>query len=283
VSCETLFHDVIAFSGRGDLHFLDLAGDPENSPRLQRYRDICPAAECKDPVISPDGRLIAFTDRVDTHIARVATGGVIATFRTDGEDYIQPLTWAPDTKAVAFTARVPGGPGRDLYVRSVSVSGVGPAARLRHDNIDILEPTWSPDGEWIAHTRHPWNESTYQIWLIRPDGTDARPLAPSGSTQRWPTWSPDGATIAYLSGGAIRLHALATGVERTLPVSVVSPEALRFTTDGDGLVLSHSLGDCTHAVSRIDLQGEVLTRLHTAVPDCSIDRLPISPVSWGTQ
>lgn len=59
--------------------------------------------------------------------------------------------------------------------------------------------TWSPDGNWIALIRRDLGvERGDQIWLVRPDGSDARALTDlphraHGSL----AWSPDGSQLLY--------------------------------------------------------------------------------------
>jgi TolB protein len=61
---------------------------------------------------------------------------------------------------------------------------------------------WSPDGNWIAYSR---GES--ELWLVKPDGTDAHRIAAVGIS---PSWSPDGTKIAY-EGGASLTYGEGTG------------------------------------------------------------------------
>jgi len=54
-------------------------------------------------------------------------------------------------------------------------------------------PAWSPDGQWIAFVR--WAD----LWLVRPDGTDAHELLATGKLPaREVVWSPDSQRIVFL-------------------------------------------------------------------------------------
>lgn len=58
---------------------------------------------------------------------------------------------------------------------------------------------WSPDGEWIAFGRKPpRTQSGRQLWLMRPDGSDARALTDDPAIQHGqPHWSPDGRYLLF--------------------------------------------------------------------------------------
>lgn len=64
-------------------------------------------------------------------------------------------------------------------------------------------PAWSPVGGWIALARQFLDEERWtpgrQIWLVRPDGSEAYPLVtdPMGDLFGF-AWRPDGSALAYL-------------------------------------------------------------------------------------
>ncbi|MFQ5742403.1 MAG: prolyl oligopeptidase family serine peptidase [Acidobacteriota bacterium] len=56
-------------------------------------------------------------------------------------------------------------------------------------------PRWSPDGRWLAFFRG--EGDSRQVYLIRPDGGEARPLAKMEQRVNRYRWSPDGRRIAF--------------------------------------------------------------------------------------
>lgn len=61
---------------------------------------------------------------------------------------------------------------------------------------------WSPDGQWLAVVRRPvsdfGSDKNGQLWRMRPDGSDARPLTDLTNVFHGaPIWSPDGRYLLY--------------------------------------------------------------------------------------
>lgn len=105
---------------------------------------LSPQVVGREPAVSPDGRLIAFS-RVGTYVASSEVDKGIWVMRADG------------TEARQVTASPAGG---------------------RFDS----NPRWSPDGSRIAfvHTIYPvrWGEVSRNLWIVSPDGTDRQMFVP---------------------------------------------------------------------------------------------------------
>jgi Tol biopolymer transport system component len=81
---------------------------------------------------------------------------------------------------------------RNLYILDVAT---GAARKLETGSDFDTFPTWSPRGDWIAFTSR--RDGDYEIYRIRPDGTDLERLTQSPGNDAHPSFSPDGEWIAF--------------------------------------------------------------------------------------
>ena len=122
-------------------------------------------------VISPDGKYLAYGDRLGLHLKLIQTGEI--TDIPQPEDPATdrgvwwPAAWFPDgSKFVAAEAR----PGRPASAWVVSVMG-GPPRKLRDDAYLFAV---SPDGALIAFGTGAGFVRNREIWLMGPQGEDQR-------------------------------------------------------------------------------------------------------------
>ena len=68
--------------------------------------------------------------------------------------------------------------------------------RLTHDLEEKDNPSWSPDGQWIAYDSY--RSRAYQIFVVSTDGSGLTRRLTHRRPHNWkPAWPPSGDTIAY--------------------------------------------------------------------------------------
>jgi TolB protein len=172
------------------------------------------------PIWSPDGALIAFSRSRDIYVMERDGSDVRLVADTGGSDTIPD--WSPDGQRIVFLVR--RGDGSDTGGIFVVTLADGSISRVTESH-DDRSPAWSPTGEWISFVRFedaPRNNleaDDSDIWLVRPDGTDAHRLldeegplevppggedggfsssgTPDGHWQNAPAWSPDGEMLIW--------------------------------------------------------------------------------------
>ena len=152
------------------------------------------------PVWSPDGQWIAFG--AGGYLQnRKTTPAKLMLVRRDGTG-ARALTgdslnagfpsWSPDGKRIVY--RVWGGSSWGLRLLNLEDRSVK-VLTTEYDNL----PFWSPDGALITFTRkHEGNN--FDIYTIRPDGSDVRQLTTSAANDAHAVWTDDSRQLLWNSG-----------------------------------------------------------------------------------
>jgi Tol biopolymer transport system component len=130
---------------------------------------------------------------------RVDGGAQIAMINVDGSNFRELTTgpnnngfpsMSPDGTRVVYRTFGPAGEG--LRVLNIATKAVTTLT----DGYDNF-PLWSPRGDLIMFSRI--EQGDYEIFTIKPDGTDVKRLTRSPGNDAHMGWSPDGEHIVFAS------------------------------------------------------------------------------------
>lgn len=129
-----------------------------------------------EPTPSPDGTTIAFlSDRDGTaRIYLMNPDGTNLRRLTAQSGEESAPTWSHDGKQLAYVV------GGQVWVRDMAT---GRERVVSPPGVSDLEPSFSPDGRWLAVARVRGDAS--DVWALRLDGTEAIPVAQNARLPRW--------------------------------------------------------------------------------------------------
>jgi TolB protein len=156
------------------------------------------------PSWSPRGGKIAFALGQFFPGQQGVVPASIAIANTDGSqvELITPDTenagfpaWSPDERFLVY--RVSNGQRSGLRIIEIASRQI----RVLTDGANDNSPSWSPKSDRIVFTSKRGADSDYDIYTIRPDGSDLRRLTRGPGNNSHPAWSPDGEWIAFTGSG----------------------------------------------------------------------------------
>ena len=152
-----------------------------------------------DVDVSPDGRTIAFSLLGDIYSMPIA-GGTPVRLAEGLAWEVQPR-FSPDGTRIAFTSDRGG--GDNIWLMDADGSD---KRQLTNEDFRLLnQPTWSPDGQFIAAKKHfttGRSLGTGEVWLYHVSGGSGIALVERSSEQLQkelgePIYAPDGSAIYY--------------------------------------------------------------------------------------
>lgn len=203
---------LLAFSQRNDTGM----GAPVVSPPRLRMMDLATGETAAvfgdsqqlgfEPRWSTDGQWLSYLspDLIGVGVYNLETGAQHFYATSTGETGV----WHPRQNRLVISRMEQQGELYQVHLYAVDPTqeaapdALGIRLSLHDVPVEDNSPAWSPDGEWLAFRRKelagPRESLGKQLWLMRGDGSDARPLTVAPAFDHGPpTWSPDGRYLLY--------------------------------------------------------------------------------------
>jgi Tol biopolymer transport system component len=157
---------------------------------------------------SPDGSRLAYIEeepgpRFSLVVADADGSHPVRIVREAGTGAAGPdlidLSWSPDGSMIAYSGRVVE---RGVARRTILIVNADGSGKLTAVEGLWVSASWSPDGKrlLVLGFPHAGHEGQFDLYTIRPDGSDPMQLTDDAAVEHEPSWSPDGSRIVFASG-----------------------------------------------------------------------------------
>ena len=193
----------------------------------------------RHPSLSFDGARLAYStllENTNVVVRDLVTGAEREVGGLRDED--QPVL-SPDRRAVAFISDRRGG-RIDLWLQPLTAGGEpeGSPQRLTDQPGSPAQPSFSPDGRWIAYQHA--QEAQRDVWIAAAAGGAPVRLTDDPAADIQPDWSPDGRAVVFVSerSGAPQLWVVpvaegrAAGRPRQVTTRPMNYQAPAWSPDG---------------------------------------------------
>ncbi len=184
--------DRIMFGTRGEL----LQFDPGTSESKNLSQT--PGVAERYPALSPDGRSLAYfsdeSGEYQLHIRSLDGAGAIKKIAVEPRpSFYRELIWSPDSKKLAFT-------DKRLGLWSADVER-GTTKRVDTSTYSYQEewfPNWSPDGRWLAYSKHLQNRMR-TAYIYDAESGQTHQLTDGHSHVQSPVFDRNGKYLYFIS------------------------------------------------------------------------------------
>jgi dipeptidyl aminopeptidase/acylaminoacyl peptidase len=202
--------------------FITYAGEPLAwAPDSKEIAYISATEELAEPLDSltthDDPRVIdriqyksrtSFSDRRRTHVWLTAVGKPEPRQLTSGPYYDHAITFSANGDEIAFLSNHEADPDANNNSDIFAVDLHGETRQITQTKGCEYEPTWSPDGKWLAYTATRRDVTTIDsvaedthAWVTSASGSNSKELAGAQDRRaRNPRWTRDGNSVLFLAG-----------------------------------------------------------------------------------